>query len=164
METCRVCGKNFDPHSPHFILLFNKEATDNGAKKTLHSEEAALICEECGGEGPSSVLHNLKIIHDIDTELTEKMQKIRKAVKMSDLMKEHGMAGEKVGTGRQYLTACPFHGQEASFLFDDDNEDYFCFCEGLKGDAFSFVVNYYRDVKKQHITLKQAVDILMERL
>jgi DNA primase len=82
---------------------------------------------------------------------------------MEALMKEFGISGDKVGTKNQYLAKCPFHDQEASFLIDAKTKEYFCFCEGLRGDVFSFVINYDRDVNHKHMTLKQAVDYLMEK-
>ena len=82
---------------------------------------------------------------------------------MMDLMKEYKISGEKVGTKNQYLAKCPFHDQESSFLIDAKNKEYFCFCEGLRGDIFSFFINFYRDVNHLHTTLKQAVDYLMEK-
>lgn len=163
MSQCQICGKTIDPKNPHFILSFNKEAIENGTKKIIQTEEAAIICEDCGTEGIASVLRNLRLIHDADTELNKKMQSIEKSADMLALMKDYGISGEKVGTENQYLAKCPFHNQEASFLIDADNKEYFCFCEGLRGDIFSFVINYNRDVNKKHTTLKQAVDLLMEK-
>ncbi len=164
MDQCKICNKNIDPKDPHFILTFNKEAMEDGDKKILKSEEGALICEECGEEGLSSVLWNLKIIHDADTELKEKIETIQKSINFIDLMKDYGISGEKFGIDNQYLTKCPFHNQESSFLIDGDRKEYFCFCEGLKGDIFSFIINYDRDVNHKHTTLKQAVDLLMEKV
>ncbi|MFP4081881.1 MAG: CHC2 zinc finger domain-containing protein [Candidatus Aminicenantes bacterium] len=163
MNQCKICGKNIAPEDTHFSLTFNKEATENGGKKILQSEEGAVICEECGQEGLPSVLHHLKIIHDADTELNKKMESIAKSMDIMKLMKEYGISGEKIGTDNEYLAKCPFHNQEASFLIDADKKEYFCFCEGLRGDAFSFVINYDRDVNHKHTTLKQAVDFLMEK-
>lgn len=163
MSQCKICDKNIDLKSPHFILSFNKEAVENGTKKVIQSEQAATICEDCGTEGLASVLKHLKLINDADTELNKKMQLIEKSIDMVNLMKEYGISGEKMGTRNQFLAKCPFHDQESSFLFDADNKEYFCFCEGLKGDIFSFVINYDRDVNNKHITLKQAVDFLMEK-
>lgn len=163
MTQCKICGKNINHKNPYFVLSFNKEVLENGEKKIIQSEEGATICEECGEEGLPSVLKNLKIIHDADTELNEKMQSLEKSIDMMDLMKEYGISGEKVGTKNQYLTKCPFHQQESSFLIDADNKEYFCLCEGLKGDIFSFVINYDRDVDHKHTTLKQAVDFLTEK-
>jgi len=160
---CQICGNNIDLKSPHFILAFNKEALENGNKKILESVEGAKICEDCGQEGLSTVLRQLKLINDFDTELNEKMERIKKSVDMMNLMKDFGVSGEKVGVSKQYLAKCPFHDQESSFLFDTKRKEYFCFCEGLKGDVFSFVINYERDVNKKHMTLKQAVDFLMEK-
>lgn len=164
MESCKVCRKPIELKSPHFTLIFNKETEENGAKKTLKSETGGLICEDCGEEGLSSVLHNLKIIHDTDTDLAEKMGTAFKAIKISSLMKEYGITGRKIGTGSQFLAKCPFHSQENSFIYDDDNRDYYCVCEGLNGDIFSFLINYERDVNKKHITLKQAADVMMEKI
>lgn len=163
MTQCKICGKEIETKNPYFVLTFNKETSENGTKKIIQSEEGATICEECGSEGLSSVLKNLKIIHDADTELEEKMQLVEKSVNMLDLMKEYGISPEKVGTENQYLAKCPFHNQESSFLIDADNKEYFCLCEGLAGDVFSFVINYDRDVNHKHTTLKQAVDHLAER-
>jgi hypothetical protein len=163
MSQCKICDKTIDEKNPYFVLSFNKEVTEEGEKKTIQSEEGATICEECGSEGLSSVLRNLKLIDDADTELNEKMKSLEKSVDMLELMKEYGISGEKVGTKNQYLTKCPFHNQEASFLIDAKNKDYFCLCEGLRGDIFSFVINYDRDVEHKHTTLKQAVDHLMEK-
>ena len=163
MSQCKICGKNIDPKNPFFVLSFNKEAIEDGTKKIIQSEEGASICEECGKEGLPSVLRNLKLIHDSDTELNRKMQSLEKSIDMVALMKEYGISGEKVGTENQYLAKCPFHNQESSFLIDANNKEYFCFCEGLKGDIFSFVINYDRDVNHKHMTLKQAVDYLMEK-
>ncbi len=163
MDQCKICGKNIDPKDPHFILNFNKEAMENGDKKILKSEEGAMICEECGEEGLPSVLWNLKMIHDADTELNEKMEAIIKSINIIDLMKEYGISAEKIGVDNEYLAKCPFHNQESSFLIDADKKEYFCFCEGLKGDVFSFVINYDRDINHKHTTLKQAVDLLMEK-
>ncbi len=163
MAQCKICDKDVDPKNPHYILAFNKEALENGDKKILQTEEGATICEECGEEGLHSVLRNLKLIHDADTELNEKMQLVEKAIDIKDLMKEYGISGEKIGVDNQFLTKCPFHDQDASFLIDADRKEYFCFCEGLRGDVFSFVINYDRDVKHVHTTLKQAVDYLMEK-
>jgi hypothetical protein len=160
---CQICGNNIDLKSPHFILAFNKEAMENGNKKILETVEGAKICEECGQEGLSVVLRQLRLINDFDTELKEKMERIKKSVDMLNLMKDFSISGEKVGVSKQYLAKCPFHDQESSFLFDAKKKEYFCFCEGLKGDVFSFVMNYERDVKKKHMTLKQAVDFLMEK-
>ena len=164
MTQCKICGKDIDPKNPHFILAFNKEALENDDKKILQTEEGATICEECGEEGLHSVLWNLKLIHDADTELNEKMQLVEKSIKMKDLMKEYGISGEKAGTKNQFLAKCPFHDQESSFLIDAKKKEYFCFCEGLAGDMLSFVINYDRDVNHKHTTLKQAVDFLMEKL
>lgn len=163
VSQCKICGKNIDPKAPFFVLSFNKEEIKDGTKKIIQSEEGATVCEECGTEGLSSVLRNLKIIHDSDTELNRKMQSIEKSIDMVSLMNEYGISGEKVGTENQYLAKCPFHNQESSFLIDADNKEYFCFCEGLRGDIFSFVINYHRDVNQKHMTLKQAVDHLGEK-
>jgi len=163
MSQCKICGKNIDHKTPHFFLSFNKEVVEHGKKKMIQPEEGPTICEECGEEGLSSVLRNLKIIHDADTEINEKMLSIEKSVDMMDLMKEYEISGEKVGTKNQYLAKCPFHNQESSFLIDADNKEYFCFCEGLRGDIFSFVINFDRDVKHKHMTLKQAVDLMIEK-
>jgi len=163
VSQCKICGKNIDPKAPFFVLSFNKEEIKDGTKKIIQSEEGATVCEECGTEGFSSVLKNLKIIHDSDTELNRKMQSIEKSIDMVSLMNEYGISGEKVGTENQYLAKCPFHNQESSFLIDADNKEYFCFCEGLRGDIFSFVINYHRDVNQKHMTLKQAVDHLGEK-
>jgi len=83
-------------------------------------------------------------------------------VNFLEVMKEFGISGEKISIDNQYLAKCPFHNQESSFLIDADNKEYFCICEGIKGDVFSFVINYERDVNHKHMTLKQAVDYLME--
>jgi len=91
------------------------------------------------------------------------MQAIEKSIDIVEMMKGYGISGEKMGIANQYLAKCPFHNQESSFLIDADNKEYFCFCEGLKGDVFSFVINYERDINKKHTTLKQAVDFLMEK-
>ena len=163
MSQCKICGKDIDPKIPFFVISLNKEAIENGKKKLIQSEEGASVCEECGKEGLTSVLRHLKLIHDSDTELTQKMQSIEKSIKMEALMKEFGISGEKVGTKNQYLAKCPFHNQEASFLIDATTKEYFCFCEGLRGDVFSFVINYDRDVNQKHMTLKQAVDFLIEK-
>jgi hypothetical protein len=163
VSQCKICGKDIDPKTPFFVISFNKEAIENGKKKLIQSEEGASICEECGKEGLTSVLRHLKLIHDSDTELNQKMQSIEKSIKMEALMKEFGISGEKVGTKNQYLAKCPFHNQEASFLIDAAAKEYFCLCEGLRGDVFSFVINYHRDVNHKHMTLKQAVDYLMEK-
>jgi hypothetical protein len=163
MRKCRICGKDIDPKNPYFTLSFNKEAIENGTKKIIETQEAAAVCEECGGEGLSSVLRHLKLFHDADTELGKKMEVIEKSVDFLALMKEFGISGEKIGTENQYLAKCPFHDQELSFLIDADRKEYFCFCEGLKGDAFSFIINYERDINHKHTTLKQAVDFLMEK-
>ena len=160
---CQICGNKIDLKIPHFILTFNKEALENGNKKILESVEGAKICPERGQEGLSMVLRQLKIINDFDTELKEKMERINKSVDMMNLMQDFSISGEKVGVSKQYLAKCPFHDQESSFLFDAKRKEYFCFCEGLKGDVFSFVINYERDVNKKHMTLKQAVDFLMEK-
>ena len=163
MSQCQICGKNIDPKVSHFTLTFNKEIMEDGEIKTIPSEEGAQICEECGTEGFHSVLKNLQIFHDADTQLNKKMQLIEKSIDMIDLMKEYGISGEKVGTENQFLAECPFHSQQASFLIDADNKEYFCFCEGLRGDMFSFVINYDRDINHKHTTLKQAVDELVEK-
>jgi hypothetical protein len=163
VSQCKICGKDIDPKAPFFVVAFNKEAIQNGNKKIIQSEEGASICEECGQEGFPSVLRQLKLIHDSDTELNRKMQSIEKSINMLDLMKEFGISGEKVGATNQYLAKCPFHNQESSFLIDTKAKEYFCLCEGLKGDIFSFVINYDRDVNHKHMTLKQAVDYLMEK-
>ncbi|NIM90839.1 MAG: hypothetical protein GTO17_07815 [Candidatus Aminicenantes bacterium] len=163
ISKCQICGNNIDLKSHHFILAFNKEAMEDGSKKILESTEAAKICAECGQEGFSTVLRQLKLITDFDTELNEKMERIKKSVDMMNLMEDFSISGEKVGVSKQYLAKCPFHDQESSFLFDTKSKEYFCFCEGLKGDVFSFVINYERDVNKKHLTLKQAVDLLMEK-
>lgn len=163
MSQCNICSKNIDEKDTYFVLSFNKEATVEGEKKIIHSEEGAAICEECGSEGLPFVLRNLKLIDDADTELSKKMKSLEKSVDMLELMKEYGISGGKVGIKNHYLTKCPFHDQEASFLIDAKNKEYFCFCEGLKGDIFSFVINYDRDVDHKHTTLKQAVDYLMEK-
>ena len=163
MSQCKICGKDIDEKNPYFVLSLNKEVTEEGGKRIVHSEEGIPICEECGSEGFPSVLRNLKSINEADTELSEKMKSLVKSVDMLELMKEYGISGEKVGTRNQYLTKCPFHDQEASFLIDAKNKEYFCFCEGLRGDIFSFVINYDRDVGHKHTTLKQAVDHLIEK-
>lgn len=163
MSQCKICGKDIEEKNPYFVLSFSREEMQEGEKKTTPSAEAVPICEECGSEGFASVLHNIKIINDADTELAEKMKSLEKSVDMLELMKQYGITGEKVGTKNQYLAKCPFHNQEASFLVDAKNKEYFCFCEGLKGDIFSFIINYDRDVEHKHTTLKQAVDHLMEK-
>lgn len=162
MSQCHICGKNIDPANPHFVLLFNKETIEDGQRKILHSAEGIPICGECGEEGFPSVLRHFKIIHDADTELEKKMAALKKSVDMLEMMKLYGISGEKAGTKNQYLTKCPFHNQDASFLIDARNKEYFCFCEGLNGDMFSFVINYDRDVNHKHTTLKQAVDFLLK--
>jgi hypothetical protein len=163
MIQCKICGKDIDSKSPYFTLSFNKEVKEDGTKKVIESKEAATVCEDCGAEGLFSVLRQLKLIHDADTDLTKKMEAIDKSVDFLALMKDYGISGEKIGTENQYLAKCPFHGQESSFLIDADKKEYFCFCEGLEGDVFSFVINYERDINKKHTTLKQAVDLLIER-
>jgi hypothetical protein len=160
---CQICGNNIDLKKPHFTLTFNKEILEDDKRKTLESVEGAKICEECGQEGFSTALRQLKLINDFDTELKEKMERVKKSVDMMILMKDFGVSGEKVGVTKQYLAKCPFHDQESSFLFDAKRKEYFCFCEGLKGDVFSFVINYERDINKKHLTLKQAVDFLIEK-
>jgi hypothetical protein len=161
---CKICGKSIDLQSPHFILSFDKEIIEKDAKKILGSTEAAKICEDCGQEGLPTVLWNLKLIHEADTELKQKMDLVKKSVNMVDLMTEYGISGEKMGVDNQYLATCPFHNQEASFLIDADRKEYFCFCEGLRGDMFSFVINYDRDVNQKHTTLKNAVDFLIGKI
>jgi len=163
MNQCKICRKNIDPNNPHFILYFNKEATENNQKKVMESQEGAVVCEECGSEGLSYVLTHLKMVHDSDTELSKKIQAVLKSVDMKKLMEEYGLALEKFGVNSEYLAQCPFHGQDSSFLIDAKRKEYFCFCEGLEGDAISFVINYDRDVNHKHTTLKQAVDFLMEK-
>lgn len=163
MNQCKICGKDIDPKEPHYILYFNKEAEEDGQKKTLQSEESATICEECGVEGMPSVLWNLKLIHDADTKLGDKIQAVLKSVDMVKLMEDYGVSLEKFGVNNEYLAKCPFHNQESSFLIDANKKEYFCFCEGLKGDAISFVINYDRDINHKHTTLKQAVDHLVEK-
>ncbi len=163
MNQCKVCGKNIEPQSPHFILAFNKKGMVEGELKIISSEEAAVVCEDCGEEGLRHVLWNLKLIHDSDTELEKKMRLIEERVKIEDLMKEYGISGEKVGVNNQYLARCPFHNQENSFLIDLNKNEYFCFCEGLQGDVISFIINYARDIDHKHMTLKQAVDFLLDK-
>jgi len=163
MNQCKICGKDIDTKAPHYIIYFNKEAEEDGQKKTLQSEQGALICAECGGEGMPSVLWNLKLIHDGDTELNQKIQSLLKSVDMIKLMADYGISLEKFGVKNEYLAKCPFHDQESSFLVDGKRKEYFCFCEGLEGDAISFVINYERDINHKHTTLKQAVDYLMEK-
>ncbi len=163
MAQCKICNKDIKVKNPYFVLSFNKETSEDGTKKIIQSEEGAIICEECGGEGINSVLRNLKLINDADTKLKEKMHSLEGAIDMLHLMKEYKISAEKVGTQNQYLAKCPFHDQESSFLIDADNKEYFCFCEGLAGDIFSFIINYDRDVSHKHTTLKQAVDILAEK-
>lgn len=162
-QTCKICGKNIELKSPHYILTFNKESVEEGEKKILESVEGAKICQDCGEEGLNSVLRQIKLIFDSDTQLKEKMKKVERAVDMLTLMKDYGISGEKVGISNQYLATCPFHDQEASFLIDADKKEYFCFCEGLRGDIFSFVINYERDLHYTHTTLKQAVDSLISK-
>ena len=96
-------------------------------------------------------------------KLKEKMHSLEESIDMLHLMKEYKISAEKMGTKNQYLAKCPFHNQESSFLIDANNKEYFCFCEGLAGDIFSFIINYDRDVSQKHTTLKQAVDILAEK-
>lgn len=163
MSLCKVCGKDIDHKTPYFSLSFNKEVIKNEKKKIIQQEEGPVICEECGKEGLPSILQNLRLIHDADTELNEKMSSLKKSIDMMELMKKYKISGEKIGTKNQYLAKCPFHDQESSFLIDAKNKEYFCFCEGLRGDIFSFVINFDRDVKHLHTTLKQAVDYLMEK-
>jgi len=163
MNTCKICSKDIDPDLPHYILYFNKETTDNGEKKILESQQGAAICEDCGGEGLPSVLTHLKMIHDADTELGRKIQTVLQSIDMKKLMKDYGLALEKFGVDNEYLAKCPFHSQESSLLIDATKKEYFCFCEGLNGDAISFVINYDRDVNYKHTTLKQAVDFLLEK-
>lgn len=162
-NTCNICGTTIDLKTPHFILTFNKEAVEDSTKKVLESVEGAKICEECGEAGVNAVLRQLKLTFDFDTELKEKMEKVQKAVDMVSLLADYGITGERVGVSNQYLAKCPFHDQEASFLLDAEKKEYFCFCEGLRGDIFSFVINYDRDVKHNHMTLKQAVDSLIQK-
>jgi hypothetical protein len=163
MSQCKICSNDIDKNDSYFVLSLNKEETEEGEKKITDSEEGIQICMECGSEGLSSVLKNLHFIDEADTELNQKMKSLEESVDMQELMKAYGISGEKVGTRNQYLTNCPFHNQEASFLIDAKNKEYFCFCEGLQGDIFSFVINYDRDVEHKHTTLKQAVDHLMEK-
>jgi len=163
MARCKICAKKIDPKDPHFTVTFNREVFEEDTKRILQSEEAAWICQECGEEGLPSVFWHLKLIHDADTELKKKMELLRKSVEMMELMKHYGISAEKVGVNNQYLAACPFHDQESSFFIDADKKEYFCFCEGLRGDIFSFVINYDRDINKKHTTLKQAVDFLLEK-
>ncbi len=163
MAQCKICNKDIKVKNPYFVLSFNKETSEDGTKKIIQSEEGAIICEECGSEGINSVLRNLKLINDADTKLKEKMHSLEGAIDMLHLMKEYKISAEKVGTQNQYLAKCPFHDQESSFLIDANNKEYFCFCEGLAGDIFSFIINYDRDVSHKHTTLKQAVDILAEK-
>ena len=163
MSQCKACGKDIDPENPYFVIYFNKEAKEDGEKKTLESQEGGTICEECGTEGLPSVLTNLKMIQEADTELNEKIQSVLKSVDMVKLMKGFKISLEKFGVDNEYLAKCPFHDQESSLLVDATKKEYFCFCEGLKGDAISFVINYNRDVNHVHTTLKQAVDYLLEK-
>ena len=162
-NTCKICGNNIDLNNPHFILAFNKEAVEGESKKVIDTTEGAKICEECGESGVDSVLRHLKLIFDFDTELNEKMEKIEKSVEMLTLMKDYGITGEQADKSNQYLAKCPFHDQDSSFLFDTYKKEYFCLCEGLRGDIFSFVINYDRDINHNHTTLKQAVDTLIEK-
>ena len=92
VSQCKICGENIDPKIPFFVISFNKEAFENGTKKIIRSEEGASICEECGEEGLTSVLRHLKLIHDSDTELNQKMQSIEKSINMEALMKEFGIS------------------------------------------------------------------------
>ncbi|MFQ6070477.1 MAG: CHC2 zinc finger domain-containing protein [Candidatus Aminicenantales bacterium] len=160
---CKVCGANIDINLPHYVLSFKKEALEGGEKKVLESVEGPIICLDCGQEGMESVLRELKLTFDSDTELKEKMEKIRQSADIIALMKDYDISGERIGVSNLYLARCPFHDQEASFLIDGDRKEYFCLCEGLSGDIFSFVINYNRDIKQTHTTLKQAVDTLIEK-
>jgi len=45
MDKCKICGNDIDLKNPHFILTFNKEASENGSKKILDSVEGAKICD-----------------------------------------------------------------------------------------------------------------------
>lgn len=163
LSACKICGRNIENSPSFFTLLFNKEVIVDGTRKVAQSTEAAKICEDCGVEGVPPVLWHLKLIHDSDTELAKKMTLLHKSVPILELLKEYGVEGERIGAGNQFLATCPFHGQEASFIIDSDKNEYFCVCEGLKGDIFSLVINLDRDIQKKYTTLKQAVDFLMQK-
>jgi hypothetical protein len=162
MAACHLCGKTINPDTPHHIVSILRAEGEGTARKILGSEEVALVCDECRQEGLAYVFLNLRHLHGADTRLMEKMETIKKSLSLVEILKEFGISGEPAGTSNLFLARCPFHQQESSFLYDD--QEYYCFCEGLKGDIFSFIMNYYRDVERQEMTLKKAVDFLLAKV
>ncbi len=162
MAACHLCGKTINPGATHYVFTVLKVEGEGNSRQVLGSEDLALICDECHQEGLSYIFQNLRHLHGADTQLWEKMETVKNSVSLVAVLKEFGVEGEKAGTSHLFLARCPFHQQESSFLYDD--REYYCFCEGLKGDVFSFIMNYYRDVKRQGMTLKQAVDFLLNKV
>lgn len=162
MATCNVCSKPLNLNNPHFVITIMQAEGEGESRRVGSSQDVAMVCEECYQEGLGYIFLNLKHRHGADTRLLEKMETIKKSVSLVNLLKEFGITGEAAGTSNLFLGRCPFHQQEASFLFDD--REYYCFCEGLRGDIFSFIMNYYRDVQRQDMTLKKAVDYLLSKV
>ncbi len=162
MANCNICGKSIDPNFTYHVITIQQVKGESNQRQILNSQEMAFICDDCFQEGLGNVFLNLRSIHGADTRLQEKMETIKKSLSLVDVLKEFGISGEPAGTSHLFLARCPFHQQESSFLFDD--KEYYCFCEGLKGDIFSFVMNYYRDVERKKMTLKEAVDFLMGKV
>lgn len=162
MANCHICGKEIEVTNPYHIISIQQVKEEGSHRQVLTSQEVAFVCEDCYQEGLGNIFLNLRHLHGADTKLLEKMETIKKSLSLVDILKEFGITGEPAGTSHFFLARCPFHQQDSSFLFDD--KEYYCFCEGLRGDIFSFVMNYYRDVKRQEMTLKKAVDFLMSKI
>lgn len=162
MANCNICGKSIDPNLTYHVISVQQLTGEGNLRQILESREVAFICGDCYQEGLGNVFLNLRHIHGADTRLLEKMETIKKSLSLVDVLKEFNISGEPAGTSHLFLARCPFHQQESSFLYDD--KEYYCFCEGLRGDIFSFVMNYYRDVERQEMTLKKAVDFLMSKV
>ena len=162
MANCHICSKAIDPNQAYHVISVQEVRGEGTSREILGSQEVAFICDDCFEEGLGNVFLNLRHIHGADTRLLEKMETIKKSLSLVNLLKEFGITGEPAGTSHLFLARCPFHQQESSFLYDD--KEYYCFCEGLRGDIFSFVMNYYRDVERKEMTLKKAVDFLMSKV
>ncbi|MCX7975194.1 MAG: CHC2 zinc finger domain-containing protein [Candidatus Aminicenantes bacterium] len=162
MANCHLCSKKIEATETYHLISVNQVKGEGNSRQILGSQEVAFICDDCFNEGLGNVFLSLRHIHRADTQLLEKMEAVKKSLNLVDLLKEFAIIGEPVGTSNLYLARCPFHQQDSSFLYDD--KEYYCFCEGLKGDIFSFIMNYYRDIERQEMTLKKAVDFLMSKI
>ena len=88
----------------------------------------------------------------IDNFRLEK-EKIKKSVKLSDVIRAYGT--ELIQSGKELKGLCPFHIEtRPSFHVYEDTQSYFCFACKAAGDVFEFLC------EKNGISFKQAYEYL----